>query len=69
MSALLGRRLLSDPVEEIDATLRKFAKANRVSEGEVRTLASINWRGDPPKTIERWRFVYDALKASKSLDR
>lgn len=68
MSALLGRRLLSEPPDEIDETLQQFAKKAKLSQGEVRTLASINWRGDPPKSAERWRFVYDALKASKSLD-
>jgi len=68
MSQLLGKSLLTDPVDTVDPTLDAFAQTVKLSDGDLRTLASINWRGDPPKTVERWRFVYDALKASRSFD-
>lgn len=68
MSALLGKRLLTEPQDEVDETLRAFADDARLSEAEVQMLASIRWRGEAPRTVERWRFVYDALKASHALD-
>lgn len=69
MSALLGQRLLTDTEEvEVDPSLKSFAKKARLSEEDVRMLASIRWRGSPPRSEQRWRFVYDALKASQGLD-
>ena len=68
MSALMGKRLLTEPQDDVDDALRAFAKRAKLSKAEITMLASIKWRGDEPRTVERWRFVYDALKASRSLD-
>lgn len=68
MSALLGKRLLTTQQTEIDDTLRKFARKAKLGEAELQMLASIKWRGEAPKTIERWQFIYDALKASTTFD-
>lgn len=68
MSDLLGRRLLSEPSQEIDETLQLYADQEGLSQQEVQQLASIRWRGDPPKTIRRWRFVHESLMASRGLD-
>lgn len=70
MSELLGKRLLNEPVAdvEINPTLAAFARKRGLAATEVRQLASIQWRGDPPKTEERWGFIHNALKASRSLD-
>jgi transcriptional regulator with XRE-family HTH domain len=68
MSALLGKRLLTTDQTEVDDTLRRFARKAKLGEAELQMLASIKWRGERPRTLERWQFVYDALKASTSLD-
>jgi transcriptional regulator with XRE-family HTH domain len=70
MSVLLGRKLLVEQPEptKIDPVLAKFAKAEKLNEAEIATLASIQWRGEPPKTMDRWKYVHQALKTSRSLD-
>lgn len=68
MSDLLGRRLLSEPTMEIDEPLRDYAAQAGLSEQEVRQLASIQWRGDRPRTARRWRFVHESLTASRAFD-
>jgi transcriptional regulator with XRE-family HTH domain len=68
IAELLGRKLLTEPRLEVDDVLRAFANQENIPEEDVRMLASIQWRGRPPKTIERWRFVYEALKVSRSID-
>ena len=32
-------------------------------------LASIQFRGRRPETVERWRFIYQAIKGSEAIDR
>jgi hypothetical protein len=32
-------------------------------------LAGIKWRGNAPKTKERWAYIYNAIRMSESLDR
>lgn len=69
MSDLLGKKLLVDNNEpQADDVLKAFARKEKLAPAEVRMLASIQWRGDPPRTVERWRFVYDALVLSSPLD-
>ena len=68
MSELLGRQLLNEPTEEIDETLRAFADGENLPAADIKMLASIQWRGGPPRSRDRWKFVYDALKMSQGLD-
>lgn len=69
MSDLLGRELLATTSSaEVDPSLREFAKQDKLPHADVRMLASIQWRGDPPKTPERWRYIYQAIKLSRELD-
>ena len=68
MSELLGRKLLNEPTTEVDETLREFARRERIPAADVKMLASIQWRGGSPRTLERWKFVYDALKISQGFD-
>lgn len=70
MSELLGRKLLTTPpsADDVSPSLRTFARKAKLNQADVGMLASIKWRGDPPTSPGRWQFVYDALKASKSLD-
>ena len=68
---LLDRPKLRLDVDEIDVppSLRAFADDAGLSQKEVEMLASIRWRGaDRPKSAERWKFIYNSLKASRLLD-
>jgi transcriptional regulator with XRE-family HTH domain len=70
---LLGRPRLVynvDAGDDISPSLRAFADEEGLSQAEIRTLQSIRWRqGDEPQSIERWRFVYQSLNASREFDR
>lgn len=68
MSDLLGQKLLVERADEPDPVLLRFAKKQKLDSAELASLASIKWRGEPPRTLERWKFVYDALRMSESLD-
>lgn len=68
---LIGRpRIVLDQENlEIPPSLRAFADEAGLTQKELEMLASIRWRGgDQPKTRERWRYVYDSLKASRQFD-
>lgn len=68
MSDLLGRRLLSEAPTEPDPALLEYARDAKLNDEEVRQLASIQWRGNPPRSTRRWHFVHESLKASSALD-
>ncbi len=68
MSALLGRPLITRPSTQPPTSLIKFAEAHDLPDADVEMLASIRFRGEPPKTAERWAFIYNAIKTSASLD-
>lgn len=69
---LLDRpRLVIDEAElDIPASLRAYADEYGATSADVQQLASIHWRqGERPRTVERWRFIHDSLRASRSLER
>jgi transcriptional regulator with XRE-family HTH domain len=56
--------------EDVPASLKAFADSAGLSDDEVRTLASIRFRGgERPRTIKRWRYIYESLSLSRGLDR
>jgi transcriptional regulator with XRE-family HTH domain len=63
VAELLGERLTitGAPAEPLDPSLTAFAAEENLSEPDVEMLASIRWRGDQPRTIERWRRIYRAI--------
>ena len=68
---LVGRGAAHADLEEteIPPSLRAFADEAKLTSGELRTLASIRWRtGDEPRTPERWRYIFDSLRLSRSMD-
>jgi transcriptional regulator with XRE-family HTH domain len=69
MSDLLGRRLLTDSPVETPHSLEEFARENRLPEADVKMLASIRFRGDQPKTKERWAHIYSAIRQTEWMDR
>jgi transcriptional regulator with XRE-family HTH domain len=68
MSDLLGRKLLPAATTEIPDSLREFADDDGIPQADVRMLSAIQFRGEPPRTKERWRYIYTAIKTSASLD-
>jgi transcriptional regulator with XRE-family HTH domain len=68
MSELLGRRLLTEPPEDVPKSLQAFAKSEGLSDTDVRMLASIRFRGQQPSTERAWAFIYQAIQAALSLD-
>jgi transcriptional regulator with XRE-family HTH domain len=54
---------------ELPPSLRLFADEASLTSAEVRTLSSIRWRrGEQPHTSERWRYIYDSLRLSRSME-
>lgn len=52
----------------VPSGLRSVARERHIPESEVRVLASLRVRGLQPQTEERWRFIYNALVTSESMD-
>ncbi len=68
LADVLGREVRGQTPEEIPASLLEFAKAQRLPQADVDMLASIVFRGEQPRTAERWSFIYTAITTSASLD-
>jgi transcriptional regulator with XRE-family HTH domain len=51
-----------------DSSLLEFAKERRLPRPDVEMLASIRFRGDPPRTSRRWAMIYDTIVTSRTLD-
>ena len=74
---LTAADLLGGPVirfvedqHEIPPSLRAFAEEAHLSSSDIKMLASIRWRNEePPRTTERWRFVYRSLVMSREIDK
>ncbi|HTB51112.1 MAG TPA: helix-turn-helix transcriptional regulator [Solirubrobacteraceae bacterium] len=69
MSDLLGRRILTNEPTEEPASLLEFAHANHLPEADIKMLASIRFRGDQPKSKERWAHIYSAIRQTEWMDR
>ena len=69
MSDLLGRRMLTDFDQAPPEALLEFAKEHHLPEPDIRMLASIRFRGEQPKTKERWAHIYSAIRGTTWMDR
>jgi transcriptional regulator with XRE-family HTH domain len=69
MSDLLGKTPLVASGHDRPPELVDFARQYNLPETDVAMLASIEFRGDRPRTVDRWRFIYDAIKNSERMDR
>ncbi len=65
---LMGRKLLFETTGEIPESLREFADEMDLPEVDVQMLATIQFRGEQPRTKERWRYIYTAIRTSEPLD-
>jgi transcriptional regulator with XRE-family HTH domain len=68
MSDLLGRPIITEPRNERPASLLEFAEKNDLPDADVEMLAAIEFRGEQPRTPERWAFIYQAIKNSVAMD-
>jgi transcriptional regulator with XRE-family HTH domain len=68
MSDLLGRPIIVDRTGPRPASLVEFGKKYLVPEADLRMLERIEFRGNPPKTADRWAFIYQAIKNSVAMD-
>lgn len=55
------------PTPENDLTnipdsLREFAIAERLSDDDIRMLAQIRYRGEHPRSVDDWKYLYESIK-------
>jgi transcriptional regulator with XRE-family HTH domain len=68
MSDLLGRPVIIEPKRKRPPSLLEFAKSANLPEADIEMLAGIEFRGEQPRTPERWAFIYQAIRTSGSMD-
>lgn len=59
----------SPPRADLPPGLGELVRERNLPDTEASVLASLRIRGEQPQSVERWRFIYDALVASESIDR
>jgi transcriptional regulator with XRE-family HTH domain len=69
MSDLMGRRLLTETAHDAPASLQQFAEEAGLPQRDIAMLATIEFRGEKPRTKERWSYIYNAIRTSTDLDR
>lgn len=69
MADLLGRKALARPDNTPPQSLIKFANQYGLPAADVRMLSAIKFRGEPPRTVERWQHIYNAIRMSESMDK
>jgi transcriptional regulator with XRE-family HTH domain len=58
-----------DEAEPPASSLLIFADEAGLGPSEITTLNSIRWRaGEEPRTPERWRYIFNSLRLSRSID-
>lgn len=67
LADLFGREIVVD-LPTIPLELREFADERKLPSRDINMLAGIAFRGDAPRTKERWAFIYDAIKNSVGMD-
>lgn len=68
MSDLMGRKLLPAAAPQVPDSLHEFADEEGLPEADLYMLASIQFRGEQPRTKERWRYIYTAITTSRAID-
>lgn len=69
MSDLLGKPIITATSSTRSKSLQEFAKRSDLPEADIEMLAGIRFRGEEPKTLERWEFIYQAIRNSAPMDR
>jgi transcriptional regulator with XRE-family HTH domain len=68
MSDLMGRKLLPAAMPSVPESLAQFAEEANLSEADLSMLAFIQFRGEQPRTVARWRFIYESIRNSAQMD-
>ncbi len=68
MSDLMGRKLLPAAAPQVPDSLHEFADEEGLPQADLYMLASIRFRGEQPRTKERWRYIYTAISTSRAID-
>jgi transcriptional regulator with XRE-family HTH domain len=68
MSDLMGRKLLAAAAPTVPPSLAEYAEEDDLTEADIAMLASIQFRGEQPKTAARWRYIYQSIRGSTRLD-
>ena len=68
MSDLMGPTLLPAAPPDVPDSLREFAEEAGLPQADLHMLASIQFRGEQPRTKERWRYIYTAIATSRTID-
>ncbi len=68
LADLLGREVTPTPPDKVSPSLLEFARERQLPEADVEMLASITFRGEKPRNVERWAYIYNAIRTSASLD-
>ncbi len=69
ITELLGQDVRpADEEPDVEPSLLEFARSRRLPKSDIRMLASIRFRGEPPKTARRWQMIYDTIVMSRTLD-
>lgn len=66
---LLGRSVVAQTDDELPPGLKEFARRRNLPEADIEMLCAIQFRGERPRTAERWEFIYEAIKNSAAMDR
>jgi len=54
--------------QDLPPGLGQLVLERNLPEAEARLLAGLRVRGKQPESLERWRFIYDALVSSETID-
>lgn len=65
---VLGPLVTPPRLEGVPHGLARLARDRNLPSSEVQALASLRVGGRQPASPERWRFIYDALVASETMD-
>lgn len=69
MADLMGKQIERKQEVEIPPSLQQFAEAHaEVPETDIEMLATIKFRGDRPKSVARWEYIYRSIRMSRNLD-
>jgi len=69
LADILGRTIRPTTTNEVPASLIEFANDAGLPESDVLMLAGIKFRGEAPRTTERWQFIYNAIAMSAQAER
>ena len=58
---LLGREV-EPATREISPVLLQYAREAQLPEADVHMLAAIRYRGEQPRTIADWRYLYESIQ-------